>query len=134
MLYAEVSSQNDGASKRIALSDGTANNRVFIWYTSTTNQVLFYVINGGVLSFYEAIILNDATNFNKIAIKYKDNDFSAWVNGVQIGIGTSGTTPIGLSELAFDGGDGGQDFYGKVRSVKYFPTALTDEELENLTR
>ena len=39
-----------------------------------------------------------------------------------------------LNNLSLDrNGLGELDFYGKVRSVKYFPTALTDEELENLT-
>ena len=41
--------------------------------------------------------------------------------------------PSGLTELAFDRGDGGEDFYGKTKEIGYYDTALTDLELETLT-
>ena len=31
--------------------------------------------------------------YNKIAIRYKDDNFSAWVNGVQVDTDTSGNVP-----------------------------------------
>ena len=42
-------------------------------------------------------------------MKYKENDFSVWINGFEVLTDTSGITfPNGtLTELAFDGGDGG---------------------------
>ena len=38
-----------------------------------------------------------------------------------------------LTELAFDGGDGGFDFYGSTKQIQYFDSALNDSDLEKLT-
>ena len=65
----------------------------------------------------------------------KANDFSVWINGIEILTDTSGITfPNGiLTELAFDGGDGGYNFFGKTKNLKVFKRALTDAELYLLT-
>ena len=60
-------------------------------------------------------------------------DFEIWGNGFELDTNTSGNTPIGLSELAFDDGTGGNPFYGKTREVQYFDSVLTDAQLETLT-
>jgi hypothetical protein len=75
----------------------------------------------------------DATTPFKIAYKYKQNDFSLWVNGFERGTDTSGSVPTGLTKLNFDNGAGGNDFYGKSKQLMAFKTALTDSELETLT-
>ena len=138
VLYAEIAYPNQTTSSnlRIAISDGTGSNRVLIQnVSSTSNRLQFYVIaNGGTSTdFYTD--LSDITLFNKIAFKYKANDFSVWINGIEILTDTSGITfPNGiLTELAFDGGDGGYNFYGKTKNLKVFKRALTDAELYLLT-
>jgi hypothetical protein len=70
----------------------------------------------------------------KLAIKYKQNDFSLFVNGIQAStssgnVFTSGT----LDDLSFDSGSGAEDFYGKVKCVAVFKEALSNEELACLT-
>jgi len=72
--------------------------------------------------------------FQKIAIKYKSGDSAVWLNGVEIYTNTTAfTTNLNFSKLSFTWTGRNYPFYGKVRSVKYFPEALTDEQLENLT-
>ena len=78
--------------------------------------------------------MSNVKSFFKIAIKYKNNDFSFWVNGIEVGNGTNGLAPIGLSELSFDNGSGGSNFYGNVKDVRVYNTALTDQELAALTQ
>jgi len=69
---------------------------------------------------------------NKIAFKYKQNDFSLWANGIEVGASSSGAIPTGLTGASFDlGGD--QPFYGKTKELGYYNTVLTDEELEYMT-
>ena len=68
----------------------------------------------------------------KIAFKYKENDFALWINGVEVATDTSGSAPIGLSQLNFDRGDGAQKFEGKAKALAVFPI-LTDAELQSLT-
>jgi len=46
---------------------------------------------------------------------------------------TLATIPSGLNTLEFGKGDGGDNFYGKVRSLAVFNEALTDEELAKIT-
>ena len=75
----------------------------------------------------------DILSFNKIAIKYKENDFALWINGVEVDTDTSGITPVAISSLQFDRGDSFINFYGKVRNVQVFTEALSDAELISLT-
>ena len=69
----------------------------------------------------------------KIAVKYKENDFALWVNGVEVATDTSGNTPIGLNKLSFTRGDNNHPFEGKVKCVAVFKEALTDAQLTSLT-
>ena len=134
VLYAELSALVSAEGDRtIAISDGTTSNRVYLSYIAASNTVNAIVVDGG--SSQASISVSDIQSINsKLAIKYKANDVAFWVDGVEVGTDTSATMPSGLSELAFDDGGGSNPFYGNVKSVKYFPTALTDSELEALTQ
>jgi len=139
VLFAEIAYPNPTTSSnlRIAISDGTTSNRVLFQNVHhTANRLQFYVIVGtSTVSTDFYIDSSDITLFNKIAFKYKTNDFSVWINGVKVLTDTSGITfPSGtLTELAFDSGDGLYDWYGKTKELSVFKTALTDSELESLT-
>jgi len=132
VLMAEVSAlANDGTDRYITL--GTTVNNVYIRYQTSTNSIRCNVTVNGSSQFIASTTLNDATVNTKLSIKYKLNDFSLWINGFLIKTDLSGLTPIGLSELAFDDGGGGNDFYGNTKQIQYFNTVLTDSELETLT-
>ncbi|MDA9272115.1 hypothetical protein N9Q05_01860 [bacterium] len=124
---------NDGKNRDISITDGTSSNVVTIRYTSTDNETRYKVKSGGTATVNDTIIISSATDFNKIAFKYKENDFALWINGVEVATDIIGATPIGLSELVFDDGDGANDFYGKTKQIQYFQIVLTDSELEELT-
>jgi len=70
---------------------------------------------------------------NKIAFKYKNNDFALWVNGVEVGTDLIGVIPTGLNKLSFDDGNGSSDFYGKVKQLQVYDTSLSDTQLAALT-
>ena len=134
VLYAEIAALADDLTYRgMSISDGSKSNRVSIYYSNISNEILGLVISGFSIRLNIAHPLYEVKDYHKIAIKYKENDFALWANGVEVGTANTGATPIGLSELAFDGGDGTDNFYGKVRSVKYFPEALGDTKLMTLT-
>lgn len=133
VLYCEIAALSDDGTYRIfSLSDGTTNERVYIQYTNASNTISAVVKNGGVTQANRSFVLSDETDFAKVAIKFKQNDFSLWVNGVQVGTDTSGNTPTGLSRLAFDNASS-TSFYGKTKGVYVFNEALTDDELQQLT-
>ena len=129
---------NDGNFRFLSISNGNSNNQnvVWIYYRSDTNQINFRVIVGGTSSFDQIYTINDATINTKLLLKYKENDFSAWVNGFEVLTDNLGITfPIGtLNELEFNRPDGVSNFYGNTKQLQYFDTAdLTDLDLEKLT-
>ena len=134
VLYVEMASlANSVEIQRLALSDGTNINRIYLQNSTTNNQIFVSVVSGGASSVNVSTTAYDITQFNKIAIKYKENDFALWINGTEVSTDTSVVTPIGLSEMAFDDGNGGLPFYGKVKDLRTYNTALTDLELIELT-
>ncbi len=133
VLYAEISSlSNDGTSRRISLSDGSIDNRVSLEIDETANKIKAFISSGGVSQILEHTA-TDLTQNNKIAIKYKLNDMSIWLNGSEVVTDTSGNMPVGLDRLNFDGGNLSNDFYGKTKCVAVYKEALTDAQLTALT-
>jgi hypothetical protein len=135
VLFADIAAlADDGTSRRIAVSDESYSNRAMIELDETSNKLNYFVFSGGVNQNINVdFILSNSTLYNKIAAKYKVNDFALWVNGFEVDFSTSGNTPTGLDELAFDDGGNTSKFYGKAKEVGYYDTALTDAELEALT-
>ena len=132
VLYLEMSALgNDGTFRYISLIND-ASNFVQIYYKDDSNRISAIVKSSGSTQFFANHNLSDATNFIKVAIKYKQNDFALWVDGVEVATDISGNTPSDLSELDFDF-LGGNKFSGNVRDVKVYNTALTDSELQALT-
>ena len=134
VFYAEIAAlANDGGSRRLGISDSSSSDRVIIGFTSSSNQIQGFTSGGGSTQSNMTHTTSDATAFNKIAIKYKANDFALWINGTEVGTDGSGTAPSGLVEAAFDDGAGGSNFYGKLKDLRVYDTALSDSELQALT-
>ena len=134
VLFVEMAALSDDlTARRISINDGSYNNIVEIGYTSGSNEIKNRVKSGGGtqanMNYTAPSIISDL----KIALKWKVNDFAVWVNGVEVATDTSGTTPIGLSQISFDRGDGTQNYFGKVKQLQVYKTALTDTQLAALT-
>jgi len=137
VLMAEINFENNDTDKGISISDGTSSNRV-LFYLATNGNLYGYVFNGnGSIPIVTIIDTNFQINSTaKLAIKYKQNDFSFWVNGIEIGTETIGNTFSSgvLDQLSFtQGSPSANPFYGNVKQLQYFDTALSDEELALLT-
>jgi hypothetical protein len=134
VLFAEIAALADDLSSRvISLNDGSTSNRVIILYQTITSSIRVIVSSGGSIEFDSNTQNYDITNFNKIALKYKENDFALWINGTEVSTDISGLTPIGLNNLEFNNANGTSNFFGKCKQLIYFNEALTDDELEELT-
>ena len=133
VLYAEISALADDGTKRyISLSDGTNNNDVRIYFDLSNNISVLSKVGGNTQVFLNTNLYTQ-TEFNKIAFKYKENDFALWINGVEVATDLSGVTNTTgtLNQLAFNGNL--LPFYGKTKDLQVFTTALTDAELQALT-
>ncbi len=133
ILYAEVQAFSEtGSSGVFTLSGGSNTNRVKIELDGGVVKGRVDVSGSGVglLNYTVAI-----TNYLKIALKWKASDFELWANGSSRASITSGSSfsANALTELAFDRGDGGEDFYGKIRDIRVYNTKeMTDSEVDIL--
>ena len=136
VLYAEIAALADDLSFRVlSLSDGTNNNTVKFGYRSDSNKIYSEFRTASSSQSFMSFDVLDITEFNKVAFKYKENDFALWVNGIERATDTSGTVPnIGtFNNLSFNRGDVNNVFFGKTKCVAVFKEALTDAELTCLT-
>ena len=134
VLYAEVAAlANDGTFRLLSLSDGTSSNRVYLGYNNNDNTITANVTSGGVSQGIISYTTTDLSLFHKVALKYKNNDVSLYVNGIEVGVDTSATTPSGLNALQFTSGSISSVFFGKTKCVAVFKEALSNDELECLT-
>ena len=133
VLYAEISAlANDGTVRYFGLNDGSNDNRAVFLFDSTANRVRAIVSSGGTKYVDFNYTVTDLTEFHKIALKYKADDFALWIDGVERNTDTSGLTPIGLDNLEFDLNLGGA-LYANVKCLAVFKEALSDTELQKLT-
>jgi hypothetical protein len=139
ILYAEIaalaSSDSTNPNRNISISDGTSNNTAIFYYQSATNQFSYIVIVGGSVVASGSTTSYTVTNFNKVALKWKQNDFSLYINGTEVFTDTSGSSYSSgtLNRINFDGGTGGDDFYGKIRDIRVYNTKeMTDSEVDIL--
>ena len=136
VLYAEIAAlANDGTLRMIVLNDGTQSNRVGLQYSSTNNLITAAYDIGGAGQASLNYTLTDAKSFNKIAFKYKQNDFSLYVNGIEVATDVSGNVlPANtLNNFEFEYGDNRFFFYGKTKALAVWKEALSDQELTELT-
>ena len=115
----------------ITLTDGI--NNILIFRYRSTNQINLKVFVNGVAQTEKTYTLSDATDFNKIAIKWQLNNYKIYVNGVSVF--TSGSALVfpndSINSLSFT--DGANNFFGKTKALAVWKEALSDEELTELT-
>ena len=138
VLYFEGSAFIDSDFKSFSLSDGSVSNgddnRVMIGFQ---NSILYVNVRvGNSYQFNENLTIPIDSN-NKIALKYKANDFALWVNGNEVKTDNNGTTFSQgvLKKLQFaDGRPTTSVFNGNCKDLRVYNEALTDSELQALTK
>ncbi len=134
VLFVEGSILSDDGTTQIISLFESASSRVSLTFSSTLNRIQFYVaING----YTNTVTINaegfTKTQVNKIALRYGANNYALFINGVKEGENTTqgNTFTVGsLTELTLSNT---LPFYGKVKQLQVFKTALTDDELTILT-
>jgi len=139
VLMAEISAlDNIGSFENLSLSNGNSTSRVFLFYRNSLNLMEFRVTVNNVIQMQFQYTIEDAKTFNKMLIKYKQNDFAVWINGFELHTDNSGITfnSYPLNNLSFDNGKVSaptDPFYGNTKQLQYFDSALNDTDLETLT-
>jgi hypothetical protein len=126
-----ILADNDG-NKYITLGDGgTFTNNIIIGYVSAGLSIQIYKGGTQVSSYFSA---ESGLDFKKIAVSWKQNEVKFYKNGELLDTDLSFSTFDSdiLNKLYFN--ISGRVFYGETRSIKLYNTALTDQELQALTR
>ena len=134
VLFFEASAlSNGGRYMTISINDGTSSNHISFLYRTQLNQVWMQTSGSG--SDTNIIILDVVQNINnKIALSYSANGIKIFINGLLKGsLAFINALPIGLNSVEFNNGAQGETFYGKVKDLRVYKTALTDSELQTLT-
>ena len=137
VLYYEISAQDNSITTSIlSISNGSNTNSLYSGFSSISNNIQAQLVVGGVAQTNMNYVVSDITEFNKVAILYQNNNHKMYVNGVEASVDTSGSVPSAntFDRLNFDLGQGSFDFYGNVKDVRIYNTALTDAELQALTK
>ncbi len=138
VLYAEIKALSEiGGNRYISLSDGTDSNRIILRFQDTDKVGCYVRSASGSDADITKTSASISLNFLKVAVKWKTNDVALWVNGVEVGVDSSFTTFNAnvLNRLNLTGATTttSQYFYGNVKDLKVYNTALTDSELAALT-
>jgi hypothetical protein len=132
-LFVEFSvPANEAVTRAIVLSNATISNRVVI---SVTGALVAAVVDVAGVNQVNSTAAITPTNMNKVALRYKANDFALYLNGTKVITDTSGSTFSGstLDRFAFAQPDSTSPFSGKVTQVLVSKTAFTDAQLAQLT-
>jgi len=131
---------NDGSStgRKIAISDGTSTNRIYITpYQGLASRIRYIFTNGGATQADLQVTGIDITISRKLAFVWKANRFELWQNGSKISEDTSGTTPSAGTfneiNLSSELGNGAEPYEGELKQLQVYKTALTDTQLAALT-
>ncbi len=134
VLFFEAARLNeaDTSSVIISINDGSLTNCIALYYNSS--GIAYDILNStGERSGSFSMSATNQANFNKVALKYKNQDISLFVNGVKVDVNSGTLSLSGLNSLEFNHGNDAFDFYGKVKQLKVYDTALSDTELAILT-
>jgi hypothetical protein len=116
------------------ISDGTANN-LFLPFVNSGASTFVNVISGGVASANLNAGLVATNTTIKLATVYRANDFAASQNGAVPVVDTAGAVPVGANtlNLGWAAPYGGLFLNGHLRRLTFYPTRLTNAQLQALS-
>jgi len=135
-IYAEFEYKTNTAERRlIALSNGTASDRVMVW---TQNNTLFAQVEGGTITLASPI----TEGYHKLAFAYQQNGVSgtlfASLDGGAVVSGTSAAFPASLTDINIGKNEATatSTFFwnARIRAAALYTTRLTNAELAAMTQ
>ena len=133
VLFIEAAALVAGSNSQITLSDGTNDNVIILRFDTNIDRLSFFIrgnVGAYAVDFTAGVTQTDS---NKIALVWDATNLKIWLNGVEAGTVAVNDLPIGLNKLNLSEPTGISNFYGRVKQLQCFDTALTDLELQVLT-
>ena len=134
VLYCESADINSDSTKMITINDGGQTNEMRIDFKTNNEIQAVFTVGSNPQALISTTSYN-TSEINKIAFKYKENNFALWINGIEVGASNTGSTVTTntFKTLEFERGSGLFQFYGNTKQIQYYNTILTDVELEYMT-
>ena len=134
VLFVEIAAlSDDGTYRLISISDGTNNNRVTLGFSNNNNK-FYFQLKASSNNIFAEQITETHLDSNKIAFKYKSGELCVYINGVKVIDRTdSFTFNSNLNDLILFEQGTVNPFFGKVKQLQVYKTALTDTQLTSLT-
>jgi len=133
-VYYTLPSATTSPQTALIASDGSSTNRVYLRRNNTTGISDSNVVAANVFqSITGPSVSMTQNNIAKLAIAYQAASSTVAING------TSGTPsgavsiPSTLTQLDIGGGFGATYINGWIRRIQYFPTKLSDTQIQTLT-
>ena len=135
VLFAEISRTEDESNYRLlGLDNGTSQNYIKIGFGNNNgNFWIRALVNGVTVINSDNAVSNNANQFYKIAVRYKSGDSVIYIDGVPVLTSSTTFSSGTFTDLDFTHFTGSSHFFGKVKQLQLFKTALTDSELATLT-
>ena len=135
VLFAEISRTEDESNYRLlGLDNGTSQNYIKMGFGDISgNFWIRAVVNGVTVINSDNAVSNNANQFYKIAVRYKSGDSVIYIDGVPVLTSSTTFSSGTFTDLDFTHYTGSLNFYGKVKQLQVYNTALIDEQLEALT-
>jgi len=135
VLFAEISRTEDESNYRLlGLDNGTSQNYIKIGFGNNNgNFWIRALVNGVTVINSDNAVSNNANQFYKIAVRYKSGDSVIYIDGVPVLTSSTTFSSGTFTDLDFTHFTGSSHFFGKVKQLQIFKTALSDSELATLT-
>jgi len=138
VLFAEIKKDKGTQFSLISLDKSSdSDNYIYVGYLNNTTTLRAQIKINGSIVLDEDVNIGNTNVFSKVAVKYKSGDYAFFINGSKVG--NTSTSTDSFSDGDLDRLELGYDlnsifkFYGNVRQLQIFKTALSDSELATLT-
>ena len=135
VLFVEMArSEEENSYRLLGLDNGTSQNYIKIGFGNNNgNFWIRALVNGVTVINSDNAVSNNANQFYKIAVRYKSGDSVIYIDGVPVLTSSTTFSSGTFTDLDFTHFTGSSHFFGKVKKLQIFKTALTDSELATLT-
>jgi hypothetical protein len=131
-VYCEANPGTVVAQRVVCDFGSNALNRITYLKVANGNAVLFATNNNNTQA---SIQFGPWTTNGKLCGSYKLNDFAASFNGSAVGIDTDGILPDGVNKMDIGKrADGGVPLNGHIKNISYYPSRLSNQVLQTLTK
>ena len=121
------------ANEYIIQVRGDASNRFLIYRKSDEKVGAFALIGGSTI--LDVFTTTQQSGIIKTALAYKSGDFAFYVDGVQVATSTNTyTLSVDLNRIDIDSNANTENGFFKYNQAILFPTRLTNDQLQELTK